>query len=786
MKKVLISAAISAALWGNVASAQVVEGEVKGSDGKALPKVLLKVKGHEIETRTDENGMFTLDLEPGRYILDVKGGNDAHFHQEIIVTAENAGKKMTITLQEEAGHKLIIRANPLDHTTLNMATPTILMSGDELMLKRSSTLGEILQLKPGLSMSSFGPGASRPVIRGLGGSRVQIANNQMVVQDASTTSADHDVGVEPLLAEQIEVVKGPATMLYGSGAIGGIVNVVDRRINTDALDGTSGGIEVRVGDGATGEQSLVFALDTGADGWNFHLDGFDSQLDDLEIPGSAESERLHELHEAEEEEHEGEEGEEHEEDHHEEEGLLENSSVENRGGSIGLTKVGDWGHFGASISFTDKYYGVPGHAHHGEEHEGEEGEGEGEEHEEEHHEEGVFIDMEQTRYDLQAQFNLSDSFEHLFVGYSRTDYEHYEFEGDEAGTYFDNQAWELKSYVKHNEWNGWQGIFGAQLTKRTFIALGEEAFVPPSETSNKAIFLLEEKEFGDLKWELGFRWEGQQVEADGFADSDESGISFSSGVVYNLQDHNKLAFNFTHATRFATVEELYSDGPHIATRSFEIGNSNLDKETSNNFDISYRFETENLRGEFNLYWNQFSDHIYGEVVAEDHACVSAEAAEEAEHDELLLVCYQQQDADFNGLEFQLDYALGSVGGHDFSLGFVADYTKAELADGSYVPRIPPMKYGFILNHEMNGFSSQLSWMSFDDQDKIGEGELETDGFDMLDIELVYQADFNGNDLVVFLKGKNLLDEEARDHTSFLKDLAPRAGRNFVLGARYTF
>ena len=778
MKKVLISAAISAALWGNAVSAQIVEGEVKGSDGNLLSKVLLKVKGQNIETTTDENGVFKLDLEPGRYILDVKGGNDAHFHQEIVVSAANAGKKLLITLQEEADHKLIVRANPLDHTALNMATPTILMSGEELMLKRASTLGEILQFEPGLSMSSFGPAVSRPVIRGLGGNRVQITNNQMVLQDVSTTSADHDVGVEPLLAEQIEVVKGPATLLYGSGAIGGVVNVADRKINTDLLDGTSGGIEMRLGDGATGEQSLVFALDTGSNGWNFHLDGFDSQTDDLEIPGAAESERLHELHE-EEEEHEGEEHAE-----HEEEGVLENSSIDNTGGSIGLTTVGDWGHFGAAISFVDKFYGVPGHAHHEEEHEGEEEEGE--EHEHEEHEEGVFIDMQQTRYDLQAQFNLSNDFEHLFVGYSRTDYEHTELEGDETGTMFDNQAWEFKTYAKHNSWDGWQGVWGAQVTKRTFLAFGEEAFVPPSETKNNAIFVLEEKEFGDLKWELGLRWEDQKIKADGYADLDQNGISFSSGLVYNIEQHNKIAVNFTRAVRFATSEELYSDGPHIATRSFEIGNPDLDKETSNNIDISYRFETEKLRGELNLFWNQFNDHIYGQVVAEDNACVSTEAAEEAEHDELLLVCYQQQDADYKGLEFQLDYQLGSVGGHDFTLGFIADYTNAKLDDGNYVPRIPPMKYGLVLSHEMNGFSSQLSWISFDDQNDIGEGELATDGFDMLDLELVYNTSFGEDDLVVFLKGRNLLDEEARDHSSFLKDLAPRVGQNFVLGARYTF
>ncbi len=783
MKKVLISAAISAALWGNCVSAQVVEGEAKKADGTNLANALIKVRGSNIETRTDANGNFVLDLEPGTYTLDVKGGPKAHFHQKIVVSSD-AQQKVVLTLESEAEHKLVIYANPLEHTSLDMATPITIISGDELVLSKAGTLGEILEQEPGLSMSSFGPAVARPVIRGLSGSRVQITNNQMLVQDASTTSADHDVGIEPLLAEQIEVVKGPASLLYGSGAIGGVVNVVDNKINPNYLDGVTGGLEVRLGDGATGEQSIIFGLDAGNGNWNFHVDGFDSQSDDIEIPGLGESARFIELEEAEHEEEEGEEHEEHEEDEHGEEGVLENSSIDSQGGSIGLTRVGDWGHFGASVSFVDKVYGVPGHAHGDEEEHEEE---EGEEHEEEEHgEEGVLIDMNQTRYDLQAKINTSGSFDHWFVGYSLTDYEHTEFEGDETGTMFDNEAWELKTYAKHNSWSGWEGVFGAQLTSRDFSAIGDEAFVPPSQTDTLAVFFLEEKQFGNLKWEFGARYESQDIKTDGRAEVNESGVSFSAGMVYSLEEHNKFAINLSSATRFASVEELFSDGPHIATRSFEIGNANLDEEVSTNLDISYRFETEKLTGEINVFWNQFSDYIYGEVVSEDNACVSEEAAEEAEHDELFLVCYQQEDADFNGVELQLDYALGNINSHEFSLGFSADYTNAEFDNGSYVPRIPPMKYGFALNHATNHFSSQISWTSFDDQTDIGEGELVTDGFDILDIELVYTTNFANNDLVVFLKGKNLLDEEARDHASFLKDLAPRAGKSFVLGARYTF
>ena len=252
MKKSVICAAVFAAIWGSAVSGKVIRGKVSNVEGAPLANAVLKVRGSQIEVKTDEKGQFQLDLAVGKYTLDVEAGNQAHFHQEIEVIEEQQ-KPLLISLQIEPEHKIVVRANPLEHTSLDMATPTVILAGEELVMKRAGTLGEILQFEPGLSMSSFGPAVSRPVIRGLGGARVKVTNNQMIVQDASTTSADHDVGIEPLLAEQIEVIKGPASLLYGSGAIGGVVNVADRKINSDTLDELTGGIELRFGDAATNE-----------------------------------------------------------------------------------------------------------------------------------------------------------------------------------------------------------------------------------------------------------------------------------------------------------------------------------------------------------------------------------------------------------------------------------------------------------------------------------------------------------------------------------------------------
>jgi iron complex outermembrane receptor protein len=790
MKKLTSYSAILLAGFHLSANAQRLTLAIQDNDGKPLNNAVVKVHDTAIKTQANANGLAELDLSPGQYTIDIEWKNGIHFHQVVVLSASDQyddNNRLVISLKEEPGHKLVIHANPLEHTALDMATPIILLAGDELTSKKAGTLGEILQQEPGLSVSSFGPAVSRPVIRGLSGSRVKITNNQMSVMDASTNSADHDVGMEPLLAEQVEVVKGPATLLYGSGAIGGVVNVTDRKINPTLVDGVTGGLEFRLGDSATEQQTTVFTLDGGTQNWNWHVDGFSSESSDIEIPGFAESAAFRELEEQEEhEEGEEEHEEEHEDEHHEDEveGVLENSFSETTGFNLGTTLlISDTDYIGFSVGKIDKEYGVPGHAHHEEEEEHEE-----EEHEEEHHEEeGVSIDMQQTRYDLQAQFEAPIAgIETFFAGASYTDYEHREIEGDEIGTLFTNKASEFRSYAKHSDWDGWSGVIGLQVNQRDFTAEGDEAIIPASETDSWALFWLEEKSFGDLKWELGSRYEKQTIKTDTFADVDADGLSFSIGGVYSLAKHNKLALNFSHAERFASVEELFVDGAHLATRSYEIGNSELNNETSNNLDFSYRFENDSLRGEFNLYWNDFSDFIYAENVTAADGCASAEAIEVSEEEELLTVCYKQQDATFKGAEIQVELPIGNWDGHELSLDIFADTVIAELTNNDDLPRMPADKSGLQINYDYLDWSANVSWVHHSKQSRLGANELTTAGFDMLNLEAAYRLPMRDKELFIFLKGQNLLDEEARDHSSFIKDLAPRAGRNLVIGARYTF
>lgn len=781
-KLFLASALVGASLAASVNAKQTFL-KISHTDKSPLPNAVIKVRGTQLQATANDNGVVELDLPLGDHTIDVEASNKIHFHYEIQVLDSqqtNQDNPIEISMSSEPEHTIVINANPLEHTTLDMATPVILITGDELTTKKAGTLGEILQQEPGLSVSSFGPSVSRPLIRGLGGSRVRITNNQMSVMDASTNSADHDVGMEPLLAEQLEVVKGPATLLYGSGAIGGVVNITDRKINSSPVDGITGGLELRAGDSATDQQTAVFTLDGGTQNWNWHIDGYSSESDDIEIPGFAESAAFREL---EEEEHD--EGEEvHEEEHHGEEveGILESSASENTGFNLGTTLlISDNDYIGFSFGKIDKLYGIPGHGHHEEEEEHEEGE------EEHHDEEGVSIDMRQTRYDLQARFeNPVNGIETFFAGASYTDYEHQELEGDEIGTMFTNKATEFRSYIKHSDWNGWSGVIGLQSNQRDFTAVGDEAIIPASETNGWALFWLEEKHFGDLKWELGTRFEKQTIKTDSFEEVDTDGLSFSIGSVYSLARHNKLAINLSHAERFASVEELFVDGAHLATRSYEIGNSELGNETSNNLDFSYRFENDLLRGEFNLYWNDFSDFIYAENVTAADSCASAEAIEVSEEEELLTVCYKQQDATFKGAELQVELPIGTWNGHELSLDVFADLVIAELSNDENLPRIPANKTGLQLNYDYLNWSANLAWIHHNNQTRLGENELATAEFDMVNIEAAYRMPMQDKELFLFIKGQNLLDEEARDHSSFIKDLAPRAGRNFLAGIRYTF
>ncbi|NVK22313.1 MAG: TonB-dependent receptor [Kangiellaceae bacterium] len=758
-----------------IAESKKLSGKVLDETGQPIANATVHIRSLNQEVTTNSEGQFEFsELEEGRYVLDVEAPNHGHINQSV----RHDGSQQTLTVSHNNAETIVVTGNPLEHSSLEMASPSVIITGDELIKNRGANIGETLAEVPGINLSSFGVGAGRPVIRGQQGNRVTVLSNNTSTQDASNASPDHWIAAEPLLAKRIEVLKGPATLLYGGEAVGGAVNVVDNKIPTSVPEGVEGGIEVRLGDSATGERSIIGTLTTAAElekgSLAFHIDAFDSKTDPIEIPGYAESFRLRQLEEAE------------GEVEHEEEafGVLENSDTKTQGGSLGFSYITDAGYWGISYTDFDRNYGLPGHAEHHEE--------EGEEHaEEEHGEEAIRLDLRQKRWDLKGQWNDPfDGFQHLKISFAKTDYEHQEIEGDEIGTTFTNSANDARLELVHESWSGWQGAFGIQFSDSDFAAIGDESFIPTSNTKKYGLFWLEEKDVGNWHTELGIRFDRQELSTANFGSRDDSAFSFAAGTVWHFSENWSLPINFARAQRIPQVEELLSNVgndeesyvPHLATLTIEVGNSELDKETAQNLDIGLRYHTDNVHASVAVFHNRVNDFIYQQLVEEEHA-----GEEEHEH-ELPILQYAQQDAIFEGVEAEIDWTFADKGNSFWKAGLFGDYTHAEFDNptGAYIPRQPAKRFGATLGFEYGDFAADLKAIKVASQDKISQGELATDGYNLLNLNIGYNLYFDNADLLLFLRGQNLLDEEIRDHASFLKDRAPRTGRSLTAGFRLTF
>ena len=765
----------------------VLSGKVTDDNGKPLAGVEVHLRAQNLTTTTNELGQFKFsDLEEGRYVLDIEGGNLGHINRSI----RHDGSPKAIELSPDNAEVLVITGNPLEHSSLEMASPSVVISGDELIKNRGGNIGETLAQTPGINLSSFGTGAGRPVIRGQQGNRVTVLSNNSSTQDASNASPDHWIAAEPLLAERVEVLKGPATLLYGGGAVGGAVNVVDNRIPQHLTDGLEGGFEARAADSTTGEKATVGTVTGSAGNFAFNLDAFKSETDDYEIPGFAESSflRAEETHE-----HADETEQEHAEHAKEFGGILNNTGTETTGGSFGMSYIGDSGFVGASYTEFDRSYGLPGHSHAHEEHDHEE-------HEEEHvHEEehgDVFLDLKQKRYGLKGQLNEPFAgFKEIKFNYAKTDYEHQEIEGDEISTRFTNDAQELRLEAVHNSWNGWQGAFGVQLSESDFVAAGAETFIPSSNTKNYGIFWLEEIDRGDWHTELGVRLDKQKINVAGVeefsgAQRDEEAYSFAAGTVWHMDENWSLPINFAHAQRLPSVEELYSNAgrhedeyvPHLATFSIEVGDESLEKETADNIDIGVRYHTDDVHASVSLFHNQVSDYIY----LEHHEHEGEHEHEEHEHSEFPIFEFTQNDATFTGLEAEIDWTFGYQGDAYWKAGLFGDYTRATLDSGGYLPRTPAKRLGGNIGFVEGDFSADFSAIKVYDQNQVAEEELPTEGYTLVNMSLGYNVYFTNSDLLLFLKGDNMTNEVIRDHASFLKDRTTRAGRTLSAGFRLTF
>ncbi|MEM9293499.1 MAG: TonB-dependent receptor [Acidobacteriota bacterium] len=769
---------------GDSGSAATIEGVVRDESGDPVAGAVISLAGTNIQLITGDDGEFRIEgLESGDYLLEAVGpfGGTAVFRVDA-----PAGKTAEVEATLELSHirdELVVTGSPFARSSLELASPTNVLSGDELSFRLDATLGETLNGEAGVSSSYFAPGASRPVIRGLGGDRVAVLTNGIETGDVSTTSVDHAVTEEPLAAERIEILRGPAALLYGTTAVGGVVNVIDNRIPLyRATKPVEGYVELRGGSVAD-ERAGVINLNGGSGDWAYNVGVAIRDSDDVEIPGFAESEAFREQEE-EEEGHDEDEDEGHEEEE-EAFGILENSAIESEQFTAGFTRFfGDRGSLGISVSGFDTLYGIPGgHGHHEEEGHDEDDddddhhdEDEDEGHDEEEEEEDVTIDMESRRVDLRGTIEDVGNFAGLNFRFGAVDYEHTEFEGEEVGTVFTNDSWEGRLELVQKQRGDWNGSFGLQLRNRDLEAVGEEAFIPPVETENLGIFTFQEVKRGDVRYQFGARFETQDSDANaefGNLSRDFDGLSGSFGIVYQPREAYSVAASLARSVKLPNGEELFANGFHVATNTFEIGDPNLDEETTLGLDFGVRKHTGPVTGEISFFYNQISDFIFLQFTGE-------------EEEDAPVTIYRQQDADFWGAELEARVALFESGDRHLDLELFSDFVRAEFDSGGDVPRIPPFRFGAGLHYHGGGWTAVAEARRVDEQDRIGENELPTEAYTLINASLGYRFSL-GNQLVdVMVRGRNLSDEDARVHASFVKDQVPLPGRDISLAVKLWF
>lgn len=635
-----------------------------------------------------------------------------------------------------------VTGNPLGVASDELVVPVTVLNGRELSLRRESTLGETLNGIPGVTATQFGPNASRPVIRGLDAERVRIMQNGIGVLDASSLSFDHAVGIDPLIIEQIDVVRGPAALLYGGSAVGGVVNAIDHRIPKEQLDGVTGRAEARFG-GPDSSRNAAAVVDAGNGQFAIHADVYNRKTDDTDIPGYAVSRRKSEADAT----------------PRENKGKLVNSSADGDGAALGAALTFDNGYVGASVSTMNNNYGVVA-------------------------EEAVRIDMKSDRIDLASEFtDLGTVIHRVKFRMAHTDYEHSEIEDGEVGTTFKNRGIEGSFEAGHAPIAGLNGVIGYQFSNTNFEALGEEAFVPGVNTQNKALYVYEELPLGsEAKHKITFGGRLGHTSVDSKTNSNFGAgqnnsfnpHSFALGGLYSLNQEWSVTSNLSHNERAPSYFELYANGAHVATGQFEVGNANFDVERSNGIDAQLRWKNGQNSFSVGAYYTRFSNFIGLFNTGNDIEVEPGEFLPEAQ--------FRAVPAVFKGLEAEGKFALTD------RLNWLVrgDYVHAkETRTNDYLPRIAPLRLGTGLQYAADGLSARIDVLHAFKQDRTADNELATDSYTNITAMLAYKLPVKTH-VELFAKANNLLNAEIREHASFLKDIAPAGERSLLLGVRADF
>jgi iron complex outermembrane receptor protein len=646
--------------------------------------------------------------------------------------------------QDQGLDAIVVRASPFDgQSDLNMAQPASVLRGERLDRKQATTLGDTLATEPGVQSSHFGPGAGRPIIRGQDGPRVRVMDGGMGTADLSTLSPDHQVTAEPITARQIEVLRGPATLLYGTGAIGGVVNVSTNRIPDSRQEGVIGSAEARAASG-THQRAGVFQLDGGKDDFAWHLDGYKRKTGDTKIPGKQIRN-----------------------DPASPRGRVPNSDTDSDGFSLGGSWVGDRGYLGASYQKLNSNYGIPTP-------------------------EAPTIDLHQHRVDVAGELrDPLPGFTRLRARVRHSDYQHSEIESTgEVATVFKNNGTEQRYELTHAPLGGWTGVLGFQKDERTISALGEEAIIPKTNLHARDLFLVESTNWQDFKFELGGRAGSVKLYPDGDDSSRKFSLaSFSAGSVWNFRPGYALSLNGALAQRAPTIEELYSDGAHHATASFEIGDPSLSREKSRNIDLGLRKTTGAWRGKVSAFYNKVRNYIYGAYADSDGDGVPDFVDDSGALDpagEFTLLNISQGNARFVGMEGEVSWRPDPSAGP--GLRVFGDMVRGRLSNGGGdIPRMSPARIGLEADYKHGPWSANALLLGVLRQNRVATLETKTDGYVRLDAGIEYTLTVAPEVTTkLFLRGNNLLNQDMRVATSYIKDYAPLPGRSFVAGLRANF
>jgi iron complex outermembrane receptor protein len=678
-----------------------------------------------------------------------------------LATAASSVFASTVALAQEAHTELapvVVTANPLGSSLLDMVTPVSVVNRKEISDRSASTLGETLEGTPGVSSSSFGPSASRPVIRGLDADRIKLMQNGVGIMDVSGLSPDHAVPIDPLIIDQIEVVRGPAALLYGGSAVGGVVNAIDNRIPQDPQTGVSGRAEARVG-GAGSENSSAAVVEGGNGVLTLHADAFQRRTDDLKIPDYARSSRLRAQSPQADEAR----------------GTLPNSDSKSDGGAVGASLNFDRGYAGLSYSTYASDYGTVA-------------------------EEDVRIHLKSERVDFAGELRDIGSFiEKVKLRYAHTDYEHREIEAGEVGTIFRTRGDEASIEATHAKLGSLSGVFGLQFRNADFSAQGEEALLPNIKTSSRAAYLYEEMPLDKWKFSFGGRVESADVDSAGGGPDDPNQApgtprfgnaqsrsftpkSAAAGALYKFDEAWSMASNLSHTERAPSYNELFANGAHPATGQYEVGNPDLAVEKSNGLDLQLRWKSGLNSAKVGGFYTRFKNYIAlyntGNLRDADGLIDPAGTLPEAQ--------VQAVPAQFSGLEAESKHHVYEGTG-DMDLRLKADYVRANNTDtGEPLPRIAPYHLGVGFDYRLGALGAKFDVTYAGKQDRVAANELPTDAYTLVNALFTYRVRSQAPDTEVFLKLNNLLDQDIRLHTSVLKDIAPLGGRSAMLGVRVGF